>query len=188
MGGTALMQAVTSNRSLKLIQWFASFPELVDARDNNNNNALMRAANIGNKEAMEFLLAMEDPQVRNGQGRSLLMQVMSNRSLDQVRMLVEKGCGVNEQDNEGNTALHIAAKSLCPEIVTYLLEQGALAALCNNQNLTPMSAAIDYCVCTEEILGLLIKAGARDFDQAMQRAIEFEKPEIVPFLERMATQ
>jgi ankyrin repeat protein len=183
MGGTALMQVVSTNRPMKVIHLFASFPALVDARDHNNNNALMRAANVGNEEAMEFLLTIEDPQVRNGQGRSLLMQVMNNRSPNQVRMLVESGCDVNQQDNEGNTALHFAAKSLCADIVSYLLEQGASAVICNNNDLTPMSAAIDYCICSEEILGLLIEAGAQDFDKARQRAIEFEKPAIVHFLD-----
>lgn len=182
LGGTALMQAVSSNKPIRVIHWFASFPQLVDARDNNNNNALMRAVNVGNEEAMKFLLAVEDPKVRNGQGRTLLMQVVGNRSLNQVRILVEAGCEVNLQDDEGNTALHIAAKSLCPDIVIYLLAQGASAATRNNYDLTPMSAAIDYCICTEEILGLLIEAGARDIDKARQRAIEFEKPEIVQFL------
>jgi ankyrin repeat protein len=181
-GKTPLMEAAGWKKSISLIKWFAEFPENRGAKDKNGSTALLLAAVSGNFEAVKFLAELEDPLVTNNYKRSILIFAVLKRDFEQVKFAVECGCDVNHQDREGNSALHLAAVSLEEEIVDYLLDHGAKAALRNNKGLTALANAIDYCICSIPILARLLEAGADDLDQAIERAKEFDKTEALKFL------
>lgn len=62
---------------------------------------------------------------------------------DLVRFLIEKEAALDVQNNDGATALHVAALFGHPEAVTALLGAGAAADLRNNDGLTPLDLVAD---------------------------------------------
>lgn len=54
-----------------------------------------------------------------------------------VEVLIKNGVNVNAADATGTTALHLAAKSWCPEAAKMLLEAGADRKAVNKQGATP---------------------------------------------------
>ena len=58
-------------------------------------------------------------------GRTVLMEACLAFRFDVIKLLVDKKVDINEQDNNGCTALMRAAYSGYAELVQYLLEHGA---------------------------------------------------------------
>jgi ankyrin repeat protein len=61
-------------------------------------------------------------------------------TLDAVMVLLEAGADVNVRDPSQETALHIAAKALHPDIVRALVAKGAALDVQNKEGLTPLQA------------------------------------------------
>ena len=72
-------------------------------------------------------------------------------------LLLERGCGLDVQDLEGQTPLHSAAVSWNVFGVKYLLKKGAATTLKNAEGQTPLDQAKHYK--QTEIIGILEAAG-----------------------------
>ena len=59
-------------------------------------------------------------------GELLINQILSKESFTTLKDLVEAGAPLWYQDAEGKSALHAAVYNEDPELVTYLIEQGAV--------------------------------------------------------------
>jgi cytohesin len=102
----------------------------LDATDNQGETALHRAARGGNKEVVPLLLRKGlQAGSTNREGGTPLMLACEEGHRQVVQMLLEatQGEGVDEQDLDGMTALHYAAKGGDKDVAAFLLSKGAQA-------------------------------------------------------------
>ena len=74
---------------------------------------------------------------------SMLCQACSAGLLEMVRLLLESGIGVNEDDDEDGPLLHVAAYHSRPQIVQLLIHRGADITLRSTRYGSPMIATLE---------------------------------------------
>ena len=73
----------------------------------------------------------------------LLRQACSAGVLEAVKMLVDKGIDINEDDGDDAPLLHVAASHSRPDIVHFLINRGASAMLRSAKYGDPLIAALE---------------------------------------------
>ncbi|MBA3954486.1 ankyrin repeat domain-containing protein [Candidatus Dependentiae bacterium] len=131
-----------------------------NSQDRNGNTCLHLTYD---KDMVLLLLDNDaDSTIKNNHGQSPLHFNCNGDTIsaqeDVVQLLLLKHTPVNDQDNEGNTPLHLAND---PAIVSLLLEYGAGIHIQNNQGNTPLHRALDEGA-TEKVEKLL-KASSNIF-------------------------
>ena len=158
----------------------------VDGRTSTDSTPLRAAAQEGHLDVVRCLVESgADVNARTQYRGTPIMAACDYGHLSIVTYLINKGAFVNLKSTGGNTALHFAAIEGHLEVVSQLLSLGA-SQLPNNQGLTPLLYACDYCSieiveylinrpeCTKEqridaleLLGATIANGkSRDFKKA----------------------
>ena len=126
----------------------------VDGRTSSGSTPLRVAAYEGHLDVVRCLVESgADVNARNDHESTLLDIACYRGHLSVVTYLINKGAFVDQRYEGGNTALHSAAEGSHLEIVSQLLALGA-SQLPNNQGLTPLLYACDYC--SVEIVEYLI--------------------------------
>lgn len=87
-----------------------------------------------------------NPNQPNFDGQPELFYAIEHNYVDYAKLLIEKGCDVDQTDEDGLTALHIAAQKANPIFISLLLEAGALS-LPDEEGKLPL----DYLADTESI-------------------------------------
>ena len=111
---------------------------------NDFGSALVNASSIGGDIKMVKLLIGEGASVNlQSNGRTALMQALSYRHLDIVKVLLSSGAteGINLQDSGGFSALMIASDKGHREAVKLLLSAGADTELKNWKEKTALKAS-----------------------------------------------
>ena len=127
----------------------------VDGRTSSGSTPLRAAAHDGHLDVVRCLVESgADVNARNDHESTPLDIACYRGHLSVVTYLINKGAFVDQRYKGGNTALHSAAEGSHLEIVSQLLALGA-SQLPNNQGLTPLLYACDYCAI--EIVEYLIK-------------------------------
>ena len=99
-------------------------PDIESAKDDESPTALQYAAETGNVELVELLLAAQvDVNHRNTLGWSPLHQAVQNVRLEIARLLIAHGADVNLANNLGNTPLYYATNGSAMKQL--LIEAGA---------------------------------------------------------------
>eukprot|EP00004_Rigifila_ramosa_P025244 TRINITY_DN751_c0_g1_i1.p1 TRINITY_DN751_c0_g1~~TRINITY_DN751_c0_g1_i1.p1 ORF type:complete len:394 (-),score=98.96 TRINITY_DN751_c0_g1_i1:51-1211(-) len=93
-----------------------------------------------------------------GSGQSTLLEPAGTGNLDAVRAALASGADISGTDDDGNTALHLAAKNGHQAVVQALIEKKADLTRTNESELTPLLVAC-YAGHTQ-IVELLLVAGA----------------------------
>ena len=128
------------------------------AQDNCGRNALHKAV-------MNRLIVNFEPfnsfklYTADYDGRTPLHEASIHGQMNAVSFLVARGVNIDEQDNEGNSALHLAARNAHSEIITCLLKNGADKTKKNMLGQTAFDIALheferDYkiiCACEKNI-------------------------------------
>lgn len=111
----AVLKNISSDESILLHRW-----------DNQGNNALHRAAEAGDFDAVTNLVARGiNPQGRNNAGDTALRFAVEGGFLPIVKYFVETiGLDVNARNTAGTNPLMLAALSRKPEILEYLIKMG----------------------------------------------------------------
>ena len=113
------------------------------------------AAKAVDVEMMRLLLALgADPLLANEDGTTALLVAAgvgiwsssespgsAEEALDAVKLMVELGDSVTTVDDNGDAALHGAVMRGSPELLLYLLEQGAALNPVNERGWTPLTIA-----------------------------------------------
>ena len=173
----------------------------VDGRTSTDSTPLRAAAQEGHLDVVRCLVESgADVNARTQYRGTPIMAACDYGHLSIVTYLINTGAFVDLKSTGGNTALHFAAIEGHLEVVSQLLSLGA-SQLPNNQGLTPLLYACDYCSieiveylinrpeCTKEqridaleLLGATIANGkSRDIKKAfsyMKRGMEmrYEDP------------
>lgn len=106
--------------------------------------ALHRAAMGGHEKVVAFLLAKgAQATTRNDSGQTPLFSAAGSGRLGMVRLLLQhmEGQGLEDQDEDGATALHSAAVGNAGEVVRFLLLAGANPTARDNSGRTPRTLA-----------------------------------------------
>jgi ankyrin repeat protein len=116
----------------------------INATGAGGNTALHYAAGRGYEEVLALLLRKgTHASSRDHQGMTPLLWVCVHGHLGMVKMLVQhmKGQGLNEESEDGWTALHYAAYWGHEEVVRLLLLAGADPTITDNEGRTPRALA-----------------------------------------------
>ncbi len=141
LGRTAAFDCV--GRGCPLLDRLATAGINFTALDNAKNSLLHEAAGFaGTDNSMaQSLIAHGTPiNLKNIEGKTALHIAASQNNFPLTRLLLDKGASVNEQDNLGNTPLHLARSS---EVVTALLDSGANPDLANKGGEMPVNGAVE---------------------------------------------
>jgi ankyrin repeat protein len=134
-GSTALIHAAAKGHA-DVVRLLLVYGADVDAHDNTGTTALMVASRNGHMAVVQQLL-MHDIHA-HVQAHDDDVQVLM---VDKNRAILSQGADVDAKDNEGCTALIIAAKNGFAEIVRILLEAEADPDLVDNQGGTAFAWA-----------------------------------------------
>ncbi|KAJ8954917.1 hypothetical protein NQ318_016857 [Aromia moschata] len=87
-------------------------------------NEILMAAESGNLEVFERLYYAEPTRlgIRDSRGRTPAHQAAARNKVNILKFILEKGGDLNNQDNAGNTPLHIAVEYESLDAVDYLLQ------------------------------------------------------------------
>jgi len=104
-----------------------------------------------------------------------------------IALLKEEPGRLNQQDNNGKTALHHACSHNKDDVAKYLIEKGADLNIKDQDNTTPLHIASAYG--NLELVKILIKKGAKSIDEGaswgnhpLHLACQWGHPEVVKFL------
>ncbi|KAL2773479.1 E3 ubiquitin-protein ligase MIB2 isoform 4 [Daubentonia madagascariensis] len=109
-GFTLLHHASLKGHALAVRKILARARQLVDAKKEDGFTALHLAALNNHHEVAQILIREGrcDVNVRNRKLQSPLHLAVQQAHVGLVLLLVDAGCGVNAEDEEGDTALHVA--------------------------------------------------------------------------------
>ena len=134
-------------------------PDLVFSRENNGNSALHEAADGGNKEVAELLLANKaEVNAKGSHGDTPLHLAAKMRDKEMTRFLLANGADVNAKDDQGATPLYYAAFGGRKDVAELLLANKAQVNARDNKGNTPLHYAASNG--HEEVAELLRQHGA----------------------------
>jgi len=124
--------------------------------------ALLWAAYLGHTQIVPLLLDA-GAKLESEAGSPLILTsgseiFSSERNIQVVRLLLERGCPIDSVDKEGKSALAYAAEGGHLDLVKLLLEHGAKPTRCDLQGVTPLMSAMTSGY--TEVARLLIEHGA----------------------------
>ena len=153
--GCTTLWAAAASGHLNVVKLLIERNADVDGRTSTDSTPLRAAACEGNLEVVGCLVESgANVNARTMIEKTPLMVACYRGHLSVITYLINKGAFVDLPDKDGNTALHYAAQGGHLETVSQLLALGA-PQLPNNQGLTPLLRACDYC--SIEIVEYLIK-------------------------------
>ncbi len=163
-------------------------PDEVHAKDTQGRTALHRAAQKGNIEMVEFLIASgADMNAKDDNGRTPLIYALDFNNFDIANLLIEKGANVKIADNRGLVALHWAAGLGKEDLAKVLLSKGTDINVRNTfRGWTPLYTAASQG--KKEMVEFLLTKGADiNITDNIKRnvltvALESEEPEIAEVL------
>jgi ankyrin repeat protein len=131
----------------------------IEFQDENENTALILAAEGGQIECVRLLIARgADKDAKDTSGYTALVWVAQKGHADCARLLLENGADKNPKDNDGFTALIWAAQEGHTECVRLLVESGADKDATSNGGCTALILAAEKG--HPDCVRLLLESGA----------------------------
>lgn len=115
-------------------------------------------------QVAKVLIAAGDLQRVERGGLPLLHSTAKKGEASKLKVLIDCGCDVNEQDDEGNTALHYAVMNEHVDCVEALLQLGAIPNIFNDDDEPPLYFALETRnMRIAELLGFTLHQTPADF-------------------------
>jgi ankyrin repeat protein len=168
-GMTPLMHAALRGNQ-EIVEFLLKRRARVDLVDIFGVTALMQASWAGHAGIVaDLVTAGADPDLQSyidiprlkKKGVNALIGASMNGNIEIVKILLEKGAKVNQQDAEGQTALIHASKNGFPDVVELLLSQGAKMEIKDQFGRTALTVATIHNQI--EVVQILLEAGANVF-------------------------
>ncbi len=158
-GATALIAASTRG-DLTIVQALLKGGAGINEKDKAGFNALLRALQSKHDDVGEVLVVRPelDVNVQGSNGITALMQYVIRNDKNRIQNLLDRGANPNLDDDEQDTALHLAAQRGDIDIVKMLLAKGADVNAKNKLGGTPLMWAGVYG--HEEVAHALLEKGA----------------------------
>ncbi|KAG3043144.1 hypothetical protein PC121_g22739 [Phytophthora cactorum] len=166
----ATWEAYDKEDSEDIMQIIAREPQLIDSKDEvgstpydggrrYGSNMLHIAAQTGNKEMVEMLLAGgADVTAEDEYGSSTLHVAVRSGNLEMVGLLLSKGADISATEEDGSSALHVAVSSGNPKMIELLLDNGANIEAVEEDGRTPLHVAA--CYKNTQVVKVLLSKGA----------------------------
>ncbi|KAK6496744.1 hypothetical protein TWF481_001732 [Arthrobotrys musiformis] len=147
-------------RSMKQRNPTDFFSFRVDSKDFIVGKLLLSAVGEGHEELVELLLGTNkiDLEVRNQDGRTLLMEAMYRGKFKMVRLLLEKGADITATGSDGQTMLAYAVSSGNEDLVRFLLDNGSNIEAADREGKTPLFYAVSSG--NEDLVRFLLDSGS----------------------------
>ena len=112
------------NYSIKIIKKILELnPDLLNAKDDKDNNPLINACKIGYINLVNFLIEKgADILVKNKKNRSALSYAVKNGNFDVAKFLIEKGADIHIVDIKDRTLLDISEQGSDNPLINDLLK------------------------------------------------------------------
>ena len=152
-----LLHSAAEGGDVLIIEMMLSLGFDVNSKDSFGTTPLLVAAAAGKKQAVDCLLSKgADPSLRTLIGRNLLHAAVEggNVSIMETVLSLDIPVTVNSVDEEGHTALMVAAKSNNLETLEFLLSNGADPCFKNENGRDVLFISAQY-GCTDVIQRLL---------------------------------
>ena len=116
---------------------------------------------LGDSDGIRRALAEgAEVEALDRESRTPLINAAIDNRLECAETLLAAGADVNAQDRRGNSALHCAAQNWHPRMVALLIENGAVVDLEDTYGNTPLARAVFESKGREEVVRILLSAGA----------------------------
>ena len=160
MGCTALMLSLDAeclDNAYVLLEHISEMTD-INTQSNEGHTALMYAEMNSYSDIVKILkkAGAKDDYI----DKALINTAGMTGLMDIIEFLVKKGANVNAQDEDGMTALIMAAIIDRSDIIQYLIDHGADVIFKNINGTTALGAAQHYG--STKVLDLLKKAGAKE--------------------------
>jgi ankyrin repeat protein len=146
-GATPLMVACLGGHlEVTQILFDATEGQGLEERDSNGETVLSYAASGGNIEVVAYLLSKgAQASSRDDDGKTPFMWACKVGEVEAAQMLFDatQGQGLEDQDNDGCTALHHAASEGHKEVVAFLLSKGVDTNSRSEGGFTPLLCACE---------------------------------------------
>ena len=137
-------EAVQQGDLAKVKKLLENNPDLLEAKSENEKTPLHFAAQIGNKEIVEFLIGKgADVNAKNIAHETPLHYAAALKHKEVVDFLIARGAQLDSITSDGSTPLHYAANYGNFETVRVLVEKGAKINTRNGAGLTPLDVAYE---------------------------------------------
>jgi ankyrin repeat protein len=183
-GTTVLMRAAENNDYPQVAKLLLKFGVDVNARDENQETALLIAARWGSDSTVKALIdARADVNAKDGEGKTAIILAANDAEPRLVRLLIDAGADVNAKDADENTALMIAADEGRVETIRALIEAGAKIDARDGDGQTALMRASE-----PETVLFLLNAGAdftlkdKDGQTALSLARKDEREDVIRLL------
>lgn len=149
-GGFTPLQAACRGDHNNVVEWLCNEVKVaLDVEDEAGNTALNEAARCGNLKCMDtVIVAGGNIDHPNTAGVTPFMAAVLNCRGAIVDILLKKGVNVNSVDNNGNSALHLAALCGFPKIVRQLLVNNIDIGVVNSDGLKAEDVAANDAIKT----------------------------------------
>ena len=163
-GATETLHEAVASADIDEVKRLISEGHDVNSRDNKGQTPLHFAANRGQKEILEVLLANgADIEARDGRWHNTALLNASVRGRKEVvELLLEKGANIEAKDGNGGTPLNLTSgygTSVHTDVIQLLLDRGADIESRGNVDCTPLQTAV--AVGRKEVAELLLAHGAK---------------------------
>ncbi|XP_063910671.1 transient receptor potential cation channel subfamily A member 1 isoform X3 [Zophobas morio] len=96
---------------------------------------ILRVAECGNLETFQRLYYADPARlsIKDSRGRTAAHQAAAKNRINILQFILSQGGDLNNQDNVGNTPLHVAVEHECLDAVDYLLQVGVKTNILNEK-------------------------------------------------------
>ncbi len=177
-----------NKKMLKAIYTADGEPLNINAKDRDNNNALMFAIKSGDRDTVEYLLSIGiETDYINTIGFSPMHLAVRKNNLNLVALLVDNNADINIQDKLGRTPIFDAVCENNGKMINALAINGISVDTTDNHGTTPLMIAVEDQSRQESFIALInlgadVNAKDNNGKNALIRAIEHDNNAMMDML------
>ena len=103
-----------------------------------------------------------DPNLQDGEGKTVLASAVENQQLEIVEMLLNKGVDIDSQDKKGRNVLLTAAAMGCEDVCLKLMKSGVDMQVIDNDGILCSFLSSDFPKCCLRLLTLAFVNAVED--------------------------